>query len=306
MHSIFSRFQNQESVLIYIYLFYLESCTRCNDPFNHQLAKLYLEFLNTQLLPILNKKSVEYAQWWTFKPESQLARFLEKSQWNLNQYFTPSELISLIELIANQNNMFERGNYDIIFLNDDLKLCFDTSSIYLPDLYNLCLLHVNVVNDTKSFILKNELIKNEIIINSPLDLIYSDPSSKFWIPRQLINPYICEDNQIIFTWKEICAKFINFITSPHSSIIKMENMFFISNDSVIAKRFNFKYFHKNQIPDILKKMVKFLGKSNTILTLCPDLKFSHIGPNEPVVYWIEELILENNNLVPYVPFNIFL
>jgi len=202
--------------------------------------------------------------------------------------------------------MYERGNYDIMFLNDDLKKCFNTPSIYLPDLYNLCLPHVNMVSDTHSFILRNKFINNEFIIDSPLELIYSDPSSKFWVPRHFIHSYMCDNNQIIFTWKEICAKFLKFITNPHSSIIRMENMFFISNDSIMAKNFNFKQFHKNQIPDILKKMSKFLGKSNTILTLCPDLKFSHIGPNDPVVYWIEEIILQNNNLIPYVPSSIYL
>ncbi len=147
--------------------------------------------------------------------------------------------------------MYERGNYDVMFLNEDLKLCFNTTTVYLPELYNLCLPHINVVNDTKSFLLKNDLIREEFFINPPLDIIFNDPSSKFWIPRQLINPFMCDDNQVIFTWKELCAKFLKFITSPHSSVIQMKNsMFFTNNDSIIAKRFNFKQFHKNQIPDI--------------------------------------------------------
>jgi hypothetical protein len=266
-----------------------------------------MNFLDTELIPKLTQKTIEYAEWWTFKPDSPLAQYLEERQLSLNQYFRPTELTSLIEHIANQDNMYERGNYEVMFLNEDFKRCFDTTLVYLPDLYNLCLPHVDIVNDTKSFILKNEMIQNELIIQYQLDIIYSDPSSKFWIPRQLINPYICDDTQIIFTWKEICSKFLKFITSSHSSVIQTKNsMFFVNEDSILAKRFNFKQFHKNQIPDILKKTVRFLGKSNTILTLCSNLKFPHIGPNEPVVYWIEELILHNNNLKPYVPSKIYL
>jgi hypothetical protein len=87
----------------------------------------------------------------------------------------------------------------------------------------------------------------------------------------------------------------------------MENsMFFINDDSVFANHFNFKQFHKNQIPDILKKTVKFLGKSHTVLTLCSDLKFSYVTPLDPVVYWIEEMILKNNGLTPYTPSSIYL
>ena len=256
---------------------------------------------------MLNKKTIEYAEWWIFKPASPLARLIRESQHTLNLYFRPTELISLVEEIANKENLYERGNYDVIFLNQEFKQCFDTASVYLPDLYDLCLPHVNVVTDAKSFILKNELIKNDFHVSSPLDIIYTDPSSIFWIPRHLIRPYISEDNQVIFTWKELCSTFLKFITSSDSSITQMENsMFFINDDSVFANHFNFKQFHKNQIPDILKKTVKFLGKSHTVLTLCSDLKFSYVTPLDPVVYWIEEMILKNNGLTPYTPSSIYL
>jgi hypothetical protein len=284
-----------------------ETCDRCKDPFKHQLTKLYLEFLNAQLMPKLNKKTIEYAEWWIFKPESTLAKFIQNNQLDLNLYFRPSELIALIEHIANKENRYDRGNYNIMFLPEELKQCFNVSTVYLPELYNHCLPHVNFVNDSKSFFLKNELIESELYIESPLDIIYTDPSSKFWIPRQLIHPFVSDDNQLIFTWKELCTKFLKLITNPHNSITQTEgNMFFINDDSILAKLFNFKQFHKNQIPDILKKTTKFLGKTNTILSLCSDLKFSHIGPNDPVVYWIEELILKSNNVIPYTPSSIYL
>jgi len=287
--------------------FLSETCSRCNDPFKYQLTKLYLEFLTTQVIPKLTKKTIEYAEWWIFKPESPLVNLIEKNQLSLNLYFRPIELTSLIEDIANKNNLFGRGNYNVMQLNEELKQCFNTTSVYLPDLYSLCLSHVNVVNDSKSFLLKNELIKNELYVDSPLDIIYSDPSSKFWIPREIIHPYVCDDNQIIFTWKELCSKFTKIITSPESNITQMGNsLFFVNSNSCFAQLLNFKQFHKNQIPDILKKTTKFLGKSNSLLTLCSDLKFTHIRANDPVVYWIEELILKNNNVTPYIPSGIYL
>lgn len=256
---------------------------------------------------MLNKKCLEYAEWWIFKPDSPLVKFIVKNELNLNLYFRPEELTSLIEDIASKDNMYDRGNYKIIKLNENLKECFQTDTIYLPDLHKLCTPHVNIVNDTQTFILKNELIKNDLFIHPPLDIIYSDPTSQFWIPQELINPYICENKQSVFTWKELYSKFLYFISSPDDSGVRMENsMYYIGDKSIFAKKFNFKQFHKNQIHDILKKMVRFLGKSTTILTLCPDLKFSHIRTHDPVVYWIEEIIMQYNHLTPYVPSNIYL
>jgi hypothetical protein len=264
-----------------------------------------MEFLDTQLIPQLTIKTIEYDEWWIFRPDSSLAKYIQKHHLDFNLYFRPTEIVALIENIAAKENLYGHGNYDVIFLNEELRKCFDTTSVYIPDLYKLCSSHVHTVNDTKSFILKNQLIKDEFYLDSPVNIIYSDPSSKFWIPRQLIHPYVCEDNQLVFTWKELCSKFLKFVSNPE--ITQMENSLFELNpNTVLAKQFNFHQFHKNQIPDILKKVVKFLGKSNTVLTLCSDLKFPHVGPHDPVVYWIEELIIRNNNLLPYVPSGIFL
>lgn len=250
---------------------------------------------------------MEFEEWWTFKPESTLAKLIEKNHMSLDPHFRPIELTSLIEQLASKENMVGHGNYEIMYFNSEFKQCFNTAFVYRPNLYSLCLPHVDIVNDIKSFFLKNDLIKNELYVESPLNIIYSDPSSKFWIPREFIYPYVCQDNQNIFNWKDLCSIFLKFVSNPESSITQMENsMFFIKEDSALAKLFNFKQFHKNQIPDILKKATKFLGKSNSILTLCPDLKFSHISPYNPVVYWIEELIAKNNNLTPYIPSNIWL
>jgi len=289
-------------------LFFSDCCTRCNFPIEPQLTKLYFDFLTTQIIPSLQNKIIDYTEWWIFRPESSLAKFIKQNQLTLNLFFRPIELTSLIEHEANKENMFDRGNFDVLMLPEDLKLCLNTASVYVPDLYTLCLPHINVVNNYKSSLLKHDLIKNELYVDSPLDLIYSDPSSKFWIPRQFIHPYICNDEQLIFSWQELCSKFLQFITRPDSSITQMENsLFFIEDNSLFAKQFHFKTFHKNQIPHILKKITKFLGKSNTILTLCPNLKFSEtVSPDDPVIYWIEELILKNNNLTPYISSNVYL
>jgi hypothetical protein len=286
---------------------FLETCARCNDPFKNQITKLYLEFLNTQLIPELSRKNVEYAEWWILKPESSLSNLIQQQRLPLNLFFRPIELTTLIQDYAHQNDMYIKGNENILILNDELKTCFNTPIVYIPDLYNLCLPHVDVVNESKSFVIKNKLIHDEMYVDSPTEIIYCDPSSKFWIPRQFFSSGISTNNQFIFSWKELYDNFLSFITKPNAHIKQITNtIFFIDDNSIFADRFNFKYFHINQISLILKQMIKFLGKSNTILTACPDLKFEDINPQDDVVLWMEDIIQNNNNITPYVSSFIYL
>jgi hypothetical protein len=250
---------------------------------------------------------VEYAEWWILKPESNLSKIIQQQRVPLNLFFRPVELTTLIQNYAHQNDMYIKGNSDILILNNELKMCFNTPIVYIPDLYNLCLPHVNVVNESKSFVIKNELIHDEFYADSSTEIIYCDPSSKFWIPRQLSSSCFCNNTQIIFSWKELYENFLKFITSPNSHITQINNsIFFITEKSIFAHQFNFKYFHINQISIILKQMIKFLGKSNTFLTMCPDLKFSEIEPQDKIVFWIEDIIQKNNNITPYVSSYVYL
>ncbi len=75
--------------------------------------------------------------------------------------------------------MYIKENSDILILKNELKMGFNTPIVCIPDLYNLCLPHVNVVNESKSFVIKNELIRDEFYVDFSTEIIYCDPSSKF-------------------------------------------------------------------------------------------------------------------------------
>jgi hypothetical protein len=75
-------------------------------------------------------------------------------------------------------------------------------------------------------------------------------------------------------------------------------MFQILSNCAFADNLSFTFFHADQVPVILKQITKFLGKSNTILTLCSDLHFCDISLHDTVIFWIEEMITKNYDAMP--------
>lgn len=288
----------------YIIFFSSDSCTRCSNPNQPQMTKLYLEFITTNLLPKLQKKIAEYEEWWIFKPNSRLASYIQKHKHMLQLYFRPTELIQIIKIIANDQNMYAVGNNDIIVLDKDLQECFNTSCIFIPRLYFFCLTHVNIVKTKKCDELKNEMIKDDFFVEVPLNIIYNDPTSKFWIPQKFITSYNYQRKKITYSWKDLNTLFVKHISKQENGIIQLnKSMFEIQSTCNFAKEFQFKFFHISQVPNILKQITKFLGKTNNLLTLCPTLKFKD---HDPVIFWIEEMINQHNHELPDIPSWIYL
>jgi hypothetical protein len=282
-----------------------DTCQRCTDPVKNQLTKNYLEFITNNLIPILKEKTNEYKEWWIFKPSSPLAIYIQQNNYMLNLYFRPSELVYILKAIADAKNMYAWGNNDVIILDEELQNCFNTTCIYLPKLYSFCLCHVNVVTTEKCTSIKNEIIKNELFVDPPLNIIFNDPTSQFWIPQKYITSYNNNYRKKRFTypWKDLNSLFFKFICRNDSGITQLNNaMFQIQPNCTFAEEFQFKFFHTQQVPIILKQITKFLGKSNNLLTLCSDLKFFDISsPHDSVIFWIEEMITKNYNQLPYIP-----
>lgn len=256
--------------------------------------------MNTQLIPKLKEKTEEYKEWWIFKPNSPLATYIQQQGYALNLYFRPIELIETIQNIAHFKNMYTYGNQDVIVLDEELQQCFNTTCIYLPKLMSFCLCHVNVVVDSKRCDqLKNEMIKNDFYIEPPVDLILNDPTSKFWIPQQFITAYNQKKKRVNYPWKELMSLFFKFITKYENGINQLGgSMFQIQPNCSFADKVQFKYFHTQQVPTILKQITKFLGKSNNLSTLCSDLYFCDVSPHDDVIFWIEDMITMNYDAFP--------
>jgi c-di-AMP phosphodiesterase-like protein len=196
--------------------------------------------------------------------------------------------------------MFVYGNNSVIIPDLRLQHCFQTSVIFINDILNYCREHVIPVTNEKSIELLNEKIYNEMYINVPDDIIYSDPSSIFWLHPD-INSIITKNQKIVFTWSELNHIFLDYVTTPNEHFIRKENsIFFIDEKSELRNIFKCQYFHQDQLENIIKQITKFLGKVNSIEKCCPKLKFTKVKISTKIFNFIDQSINNYNRLLPNI------
>jgi hypothetical protein len=263
------------------------------------LSSAYLEYISSVLLPELQKLFIKFSTWWSFKPHSTLQSYLNTNNIFLDEYFCPDQLVNVIIHQAKKKHMFENGNDQIIKLDIELQSCLQTHMLYKPDILEYCQEHIKPVPTEMTIKLLNQAIHNELFINIPEKIIYNDPSSLFWLHPD-INRFITQNKKIVFTWKEINDIFYDYITSNNIHFMqKSETVFYINENSELSNLFNFKYFHKDQIENILKHVTKFLGKFNTIEKCCKNISFSNVHAD--VFVFIDTYINNFNKLLPHIP-----
>lgn len=284
-------------MMIKVFMF-LGFCQECCLQEQTNTLSMYLEYIRDKLIPELNKLFLKYATWWSFKPNSNLQTYLHHKNIFLNPIFTPEELFTAILLIARKNNMIEIGNADIILPDIKLRECFKSWTIYIPELFQHCCEHVMFVSNEKSSELLNESIINEFYVEPPENIIYSDPSSLFWLHPD-VNIYINNCQKIVYSWNELLGIFLDFCTTNNEHLTRKDDaIFFINNTSPLRNIFRFQYFHQNQIENILKQITKFLGKSNTVEQCCSQLIFS--GIEQSTFKFIDLAINNFNKLLPSI------
>ena len=260
--------------------------------------------LEDEVIPALETSLEKYSEWWTLKDLSPLRDFIESLPDHcLETYFTPENLINLINDQTFCLNMKEPANADIInTANSPLQTCFKTGHLYAPDLYNLCLPHVNIVtHPTILENLQNTAIEQEIYFDTPCNLLYSDTTAQFWIPNEL-NQIICNNLKISYTWTELYQLFYHFFTTPSFHILHCDgNIYMINSNSLLASKIKFLRYHRDQITKIVQQLSRYLGKTSTILTVCPKITFPHCKVTDPFVSWLENELFGNNNMFSRSP-----
>ena len=86
-------------------------------------------------------------------------------------------------------------------------------------------------------------------------------------------------------------------TREHFTALE-DSMFSVNSDSVFANDFRFTYFHKTQIPAILKQITKYLGKRSNILTLFPQFMLE--DSDIETMAFIEHTLFGDNRLMPNI------
>jgi len=293
----------KNNIIIFVHkfkknIFLLEQCHQCQEKLEESCLQMYLDFLEHKFIPELETLIRKYNTWWSFKSDSTLQLYLRSHNYELDTYFLPEELYKAILYIADINNMFEPGNSDIIIPDAKLQQCLSIWVLHISDFYNVCKNHVIPASVEKNAQLQNEKILNELAIEIPDKLIYNDTSSQFWLHPDL--SWIMKSYEVTYSWQNINEQFLDFCTTNKLHVSRIDDsIFFINPTSELTNIFSFKFFHKDQIENILKLVTKFLGRSKSISNCCKQFQFRNI--NNKAICFIDLFVNTFNRQMPRMP-----
>ena len=272
------------------------------------LLRMYHHFINQELLPEIQQLSTKYSVWWKFKNPSALKTYLREHDYLNSKYFTPDDILKVLKNIARDDNLNEPGNDKIIIPDSSLQTVFNCKILHLNDLTKKCLDHVDVASVEKTCQLKNKQMAKEFHVQSPMNIIYKDPSSLFWL-HPIVNFMITKNKKITFNWKELLDLFIDFCTTNHFFFKQLNDCFIgINDNSPLSAIFSFKYFHISQCENILKSITKFLGRTARLNEACMYLHFNNYykSKDSNILSFVDDVINNNNNITPFFDKKIYL
>jgi len=236
-----------------------------------QYAKFINEELIAKIQPLVNKSTV----WWSFKPDSTLKHFLEEEHYHyMPDYFRPQELIDVVKMSFYWMGL--ENNTSLIVCNAPLQKIFHKDVIYEPELEIHLLSHINVASTEISINMQNHFIKKNLQINPSLDIIYRDPSARFYL-HPVVNYSLTKNTRLTYSWKNLLAIFNDFCLDDDVYFTRKDEDFILINPSTpISSIFNFDCFHVDQIEQILKQLTIYLGKYTSLVDLCADLKSEYV------------------------------
>ena len=255
----------------------------------------------------MNYLAAKYASWWTFKPSSPLKLYLSEREIYLDEYFGLDELQEKVMTVL--KSAVQYSNSDVIVLIDEeQQMAFDSWYIFVPDIIKDHLMSQVVAAPHEiSNDLQNKHMAENFYIDSPMDLIYKDPTSVFWLPPVIdfamnqSTGNVYSWNKLLFMFTEFCLNNTNYFTRHSDSIIS------INDNTFLTSVFDFKYFHLSQIETILKKVTKFLGRKKGMIQSChfikhnPLINVSLIKKHSNVFTFVDDVINNNNTLMPSLP-----
>jgi len=213
--------------------------------------------------------------------------------------------LTLITRILISKNTQIDDNKQIITLDEELQIIFDTWVIFLPNLREYVSHHINVAPQNVIHHLQNESINETFYLEAPKEILYKDASSVFWV-NPVIDFMLNKSTGNSYSWQNLVLLFTDFCSNNTIFFTRQDEYIIgVNPNTPIAKLFHFKCFHIDQCESILKQMTKFLGRRNSILHACPFLKFSpyftsYVFNNkyENVAMFIDDILNNNHSLLP--------
>jgi len=271
---------------------------------------MYVDFIENGLLLQLQSLSQKYAVWWTFKPDSVLQSYLNKHGIGLDQYFQPDELLNkVLHLLTHQTHL---SNNNVIELNEEQQIVFDAWFIFVPNLMKEHLVaHILEAPKEISQSYQNKKMLENFYVESPMDILYKDPLSVFWILSE-IDFALNGSTGTVYSWNQLLFMFTELCLNRHDLFTRhSDNIISINENTSLTALFQFKYFHISQIETILKQTTLFLGRKSELIQSCPILKHNTLFRLKSsrivnAITFIDYIINNNHSLMPYVSFPFYL
>jgi len=256
---------------------------------HHKMINIYQKVINNMCnsIQILSKK---FDNWWSFKPDSLIKKYLDHNKINMDQYFCKDTLCKAIENLFNLKKFSQLYNQEIFLLDFECQKIFNANLIYKPEIFNYIYPELEKVPEHLRKELQTQQIKNCLAVFCPREIIFLDNSACFWL-----FPYVnklMETGKIIFTWTELTSLFLDFCTTNQENFVRHQDIIEIKQNSPMSNVFPFQYFHISQTEYVVKKISKYLGRQSFENYCCPYFK-KPLFPNPTyhhTIKWIENFI----------------
>lgn len=213
------------------------------------------------------------------------------------QPFTSNELLNVLERISNTSF---HGNRSILLFNDQISECLGTNMLYTKKIMDVCRAHLLCISTAESLKKKNEDIEKKLKLTVPPELLTQDPTSLFWLHPFYASLLTKNSHEPLYTYTECCTLFLEFCLHSPDHIRNIDDSLFeINPKSKLNNTLKMTYFHKDQIPNIMEQITRFIYKPSTLLSVCPKLTFDHLPNNLAIFSVIEEHIHLHTKLNPF-------
>jgi len=202
-----------------------------------------------------------------FTDNSSLKILLEEHQIILDAFFTPATLCQVLKDLFIQQNLEQQENKDIIIIDSKMQKIFNVFFIFLPELFDYCMPHIEKVPHCINDTLKQNYIEKNLFVIVPENLIYDDPTAVFYLHHQVNT--VMKTNKFCFNWNGLLQLFVDFATNNPEFFVRNGNILQIETKLPMSNVLPFKYFHIKQCEYILKKITKYLGRKSIITFMCP-------------------------------------
>ena len=192
------------------------------------------------------------------------------------------------------------GNRDILLFDEAVSECLGTHVVYTKRLMDICRPHLLCISPAETLELQNNNIEKKMSLPVPTGLFTEDSTALFWLHPYFAAMLTKHSPKPLYTWSECCNLFLEFCLHSPDHIRNIDDSLFeINPKSKLNNTLKMTYFHKDQIPNIMEQITRFIYKPSTLLSVCPKLTFDNLPNSLSIFSVIEEHIHRHTKLNPF-------